>query len=71
VNFALFTLFMIAPLLALIDARRATNEQWDAIRQKRLFWMVGILVSVLVSPLSGTITGVFYLWKIRPRLAAA
>jgi hypothetical protein len=70
-NFVLFIALMVLPLLALIDARRASNAQWEAIGQKRMIWMVGIVLGALVSPLAGVVIGGLYLWRIKPRLAAA
>ena len=70
-NFVLFIALMALPMLALIDARRASDAQWEAIGQKRIIWMVGIVLGALVNPLAGVVVGGIYLWRIKPRLAGS
>ena len=65
----------IPAVLALADVLRTSEAKFGAIGQKKIFWVAGIVVSVaaspFISPIAGAITGIFYLFKIKPLLAAA
>lgn len=60
---------LVLPILALIDAARRPQAQWQAAGQRQAVWIILNAVAVVLCGL-GWIIAAVYLLLIRPKLAA-
>ena len=67
----LLAVFLGLPVWAVVDAARATDQQWAAIGQSRTVWLILLVALTLAVPPVGFILSVVYLLTVRPKLAIA
>ena len=71
----LVILFVVAfvgfPVWAVVDAVRASDQQWEAIGQSRTVWLILLVVLTVAAAPFGFVLSVVYLLTIRPKLATA
>ncbi len=70
VALAVWAVFVVPPLWALVDTLLRPKGAFDAIGQSRATWIVLLILGLVFSCL-GVVLGVYYLLSVRPRLKAS
>jgi hypothetical protein len=66
--FAIYLIFAIAPLVALIDISTRPAEQFVDSGQTKTTWIVALVVTMIFCGLIGSGLGVYYFVAVKPKL---